>query len=365
MTTTPPAPAATPGPLAAPGWVEELAARADAVLPDYVSGYFHSAAGDGTCAREGVADWDAFRLRPRVLHDTSEVTTATTLLGTPVASPLVVAPMAQQVAARPEGEVLTARAAAARGHLLGLSTNTGARFADVAAEGAPWWYQVYVCRDRSVTARLVERAAAAGARALLLTVDTTSLAVEGPRLDPSNWVESPRKNRTANLTPAEVEAAGPDGLAMALDLTPDVIGWLADVSGLPVLAKGVLSARDARRCVDAGADGIVVSTHGGRRLGPSVTSAHALPEVLAEVGAEVEVHVDSGVRAGHHAVAALALGARAVHVGRPVMWGLAADGAEGVGAVLDQLQAELVTCLRQTGFAHQRELTPADVVRRA
>ena len=345
-------------------WIDDLTVRADAQLPDYVSAYFHSAAGDGTCHREGISDWDAFRLRPSVLRDCSTMSTATEVLGTPVASPVLVAPMAQQVAANPQGEVLTARGAAAAGTLLGVSTNTGVAFRDIAAEGAPWWYQVYVSHDRDVTRRLVERAVENGARALLLTVDTTALGQENAEIDPRNWVESHHKYRTGNLTPAEVEAAGPAGLAMALDLTPDTIGWLAELSGLPVLAKGVLTARDARRCVDAGADGIVVSTHGGRRLGTSVTSAFALPEVVAEVGSEVEVHVDSGFRGGHHVAAALALGAKAVHVGRPVMWGLAADGADGVAAVVGRFQAELATTLRQLGIGSVADLGPADVVHR-
>lgn len=345
-------------------WIEDLARRADAVLPDYVSAYYHSNAGDGSCDREGIADWNAFRLRPSVLRDASAQDLTSDVLGTPVAAPILVAPMAQQVGARPEGEVLTAQGAAKAGTLLGVSTNTGARFDDIAAQGAPWWYQVYVARDRAATRLLVERAATAGAKALILTVDTTPLGREIPAIDPRNWPEGPRKNRTANLTAAELERFGKD-TDMALDLTPDVIGWLAEASGLPVLCKGVLTARDARRCVDAGADGIIVSTHGGRRLGNSVTSAFALPEILAEVGGEVEVHVDSGIRGGAQAAVALALGAKAVHIGRPAMWGLAADGAEGVATVLANYQAELVTTLRQMGIGSVKDLRPADVVARS
>ncbi|MFB9376321.1 alpha-hydroxy acid oxidase [Kineococcus gynurae] len=344
-------------------WIEELAARADAVLPDYVSRYVHSVAGDGACAREGVEDWDALRLRPSVLRDVSTIRTGVELLGTPVASPIVVAPMAQQVAANPLGEVATARGAAAQGSLLGVSTNTGVRFADIAAEGAPWWYQVYLTADRGITRTLVERAVEAGAAALVLTVDTTSLSVEHPEIHPPNWPDESLRFRTGNLSAAEVEAAGA-GLGTNFAVGPDDIGWLASISGLPVLAKGVLTARDARRCVDAGAEGVVVSTHGGRRLGNSVTSASALPEVVAEVGGECEVHVDSGVRGGHHVVAALATGARAVHVGRPVMWGLAAGGAQGVADVLGRFRGELETTLRQLGVASVLDLYPVDVVRR-
>ena len=326
-------------------WVDEIEGRADALLPDYVAAYFRGSAGGGECLREGLAAWEDLRLRPSVLHDTSTLRTEVDVLGTRVRTPVLVAPMAQQVAAQPEGEVLTARAVVEHGSLLGLSTNTGVHFADVAATGAPWWYQVYVMQDRSLTQRLVERAAAAGARALTLTVDTTALAPALPGIEPTEWPDTYRKARVVNLT-------------------PDVIAWLREISGLPVAVKGVLTARDARRSVDAGADAVIVSTHGGRRLGTSVTSAAALPEVVAEVGAEVEVHVDSGLRAGHHVVAALALGARAVHIGRPVMWGLASGGAEGVSAVLGRLHEELVTTLRQMGVGDVADLRPADVARK-
>lgn len=333
-------------------------------LPDHVAAYFRGWAGDGECLREGIEAWQSLRLRPSVLNDTTALSTGTTVLGTQLATPVVVAPMAQQVAAHPDGEVATAQAAAAVGTALGVSTHTAVPFAAIEAVGAPWWYQVYVMRDRSLTQRLVERARAAGARALVLTVDTTSLAPALPGIEPPDWPAGPARTRTTNLTPAELAGARPEDLLTARDLTPDVVGWLHGLSGLPVAVKGVLSARDARRCVDAGAAAVIVSTHGGRRCGVSVTSAEALPAVVAAVGADVEVHVDSGIRAGWHVAAALALGARAVHVGRPALWGLAVDGADGVRQVLQHLQSELTATLLQLGVACPGDLTPADVVER-
>ncbi len=345
-------------------WLDDLEDRATAHLPDYVAAYFRGWAGDGECLREGIDAWGRLRLRPRVLVDTTSPSTACTVLGTPLATPLVVAPMAQQVAAHPDGEAATARAAAAAGTALGVSTNTAVPFAQIEAAGAPWWYQVYVMRDRSLTQRLVERAAAAGARALVLTVDTTSLAPAMPGIEPTDWPPGPARARVTNLTPDELAAAGRDARRTAEDLTPDVIGWLHELSGLPVAVKGVLDPRDARCCVDAGAAAVVVSTHGGRRCGISITSTEALPAVVAEVGAQVEVHVDSGIRAGGHALAALALGASAVHVGRPVLWGLTVGGAEGAHGVLERLQAELVATMLQLGIARPGDLAPADVVSR-
>lgn len=342
-------------------WIADLETAARATLPAHVADYFAMAAGDGESHREGMADWRAVRLRPRVLHDTSRVDVTTQVLGTPVRTPVLVAPMAQQVAAHPDGEVVTGAAAADAGSLLGVSTNSAAPFHDVQVTGVPWWYQVYVMRDRGLTRLLVERAVDAGARALVLTLDTTAFPVRLPSLDPVDWPEGPAKARVTALTTEDLADREEGAAAMALDLDEGTIDWLQDLSGLPVLVKGVLRGDDAARCVDAGAAGVVVSTHGGRRLGTSVTAARALPEVVAAVGATgtgAEVYVDSGLRSGGDVAVALALGARAVFVGRPVMWGLAARGADGVRQVLDTLTGELVTTMRQVGAASLAELTP-------
>jgi 4-hydroxymandelate oxidase len=164
-------------------------------------------------------------------------------------------------------------AVATTGSLLGVSTATAVPFAEIARTGAPWWFQVYVTRDHTLTERLVERAVANGARALLLTVDM--MAPLPASVNPRDWPESPAKTWLANLTADEQAAAGPAGVAFDPSINFDTIGWLRQLSGLPVVAKGVLRADDARRCVDAGAAGVVVSTHGGRRLGPTISSAQA------------------------------------------------------------------------------------------
>ncbi|MEJ5943892.1 alpha-hydroxy acid oxidase [Pseudokineococcus basanitobsidens] len=342
-------------------WVDDLEHRARVGLPAYVAGYVAAAAGGGECLAEELAGWEALRFRPRVLTDTGDVDLTTTVLGTPVRTPVLVAPMAQQVAAHPDGEAATGRAAAAAGSLLGVSTNTAVPFADVAATGAPWWYQVYVMADRGLTRLLVERAAAAGARALVLTLDTTALATDAPGgqgVEPTDWPPGPARARATALTSEDLADRDQGATAMARDLDADVVGWLAEVSGLPVLVKGVLRGDDAVRCLDAGAAGVVVSTHGGRRLGSSVTALRALPEVVAALDGRAEVLVDSGIRSGAHVAAALALGARAAFVGRPAWWGLAADGEAGVRSVLDRLTAELALVLRQVGAPSVRALAP-------
>jgi 4-hydroxymandelate oxidase len=330
--------------------------RARALLPPHVSAYFAAIAGAGVGFDEGTADWSAVRFRPRVLRDVGSVSLSTTILGTPVRTPVLVAPMAQQVGAHPDGEVAMGRAVAATGSLLGVSTNTGVPFTAIAQTGAPWWFQVYVTRDRSLTERLVERAVANGAQALLLTVD---MIIPLPaQVNPLGWPDSPAKVRLANLTADEQAAAGPAGTEIDRSINFDTIGWLRELSGLPVLVKGVLRADDARRCVDAGAAGVVVSTHGGRRLGPTASAARALPEIVAAIGNYAEIYADSGIRSGEHVAAALAMGARGVFVGRPVLWALAAAGEEGAEQVIKSLTNELAHVMIQLGTASIDELTP-------
>lgn len=344
-----------------------LEQRAAELLPAHVYDYFRATAGGAAVLTEQVAAWDALRHRPHVLRHTSVVDTATTVLGARVSTPVLVAPMAQQVAAHPRGEQETAAATAAAGSILGVSTNTGVRFADVAATGAPWWFQLYVLRDRAATEALLDRAVEAGASALILTVDITGLVhprpTAGYSVEPVEWPASPAAERHINFTPAERERVRGEGGLIARDLGFDAIGYLRDRTGLPVIVKGVLRGDDARRAVDAGAAAVLVSTHGGRGLASAVPTAHALAEVVEAVRGSAEVYVDSGIRSGRHIASALALGARAVFVGRPAMWGLAVGGAEGVREVLDGLTAELAATMNLLGAPTVAELTDDLVAR--
>lgn len=330
--------------------VDALEEEAVARLPEHVLSYFRGPTGAYGIPTEAER-WSRLRFRPHVLRDTSRLSLATTVLGTEVASPVLVAPMAQQRAADPEGEVATARAVRRRGSLLGVSTNTGVRFADIHAAGAPWWFQVYVMDDRVMTADLVQRAAAEGATALVLTVDAPGTDPRRPDLEPRTWSE--RYGMQANLPGAE---AGVFPATQRLSL--DDVGWLHEVTGLPVVVKGVLRADDAVTCVDAGAAGIVVSTHGGRCLTQSTTSAEALPKVVAAVGDRTEVYVDSGLRTPEHVAAALCLGARAVFLGRPVMWALATGGAARVEDLLEGFDTQLLRVLRSLGVGSLADLGP-------
>jgi 4-hydroxymandelate oxidase len=328
---------------------------------DYIAG---GADAERTLA-DNLAAWSRLRLRPRVLRDVSEVSTATTLLGTQVPTPLLVAPMAYHRMAHPDGEAASAAGAAAAGAAYVCSTQATMSVEEVAAAtpDAVRWFQVYVVRDRGWTAELVARAATAGYRALVLTVDVPLL---GNRLrDLRNDFRLPTGLAPANAPPAgaarQRELAA-DVLAQAGQfdpaLTPDTIGWLAERSGLPVVVKGVLRGDDALACLDAGAAGVVVSNHGGRQLDGVVPTADALAEVASAVADRAEVYVDGGIRHGTDVLKALSLGARAVLIGRPVLWALSASGASGVERVLSALAAELRLAMALCGAVSLADLTP-------
>ena len=335
--------------------------RLDRGVYDYIAG----GADDERSVAGAQAAWARMALRPRVLRDVSEVTTATTVLGHRLLVPLLVAPMAYHRMAHPDGEAASAAGAAAAGALYVLSTQATMSVEEVAlaAPGAARWFQVYVVRDRGWSAELVARAAAAGYSALVLTVDVPLL---GNRLrDLRNDFRLPVGLKPANAPPAGAarqRELAVDVLAQAGQfdpgLTPEVIAWLAERSGLRVVVKGVLRGDDAAACLEAGAAGVVVSNHGGRQLDTVVATADALAEVVAAVGDRAEVYVDGGVRRGTDVLKALALGARAVLVGRPVLWGLAVGGAAGVERVLSGLVVELRLAMALCGATGVGELSP-------
>ncbi|HEV7623593.1 MAG TPA: alpha-hydroxy acid oxidase [Amnibacterium sp.] len=347
--------------------VDALEAEAAAELPPHVYDYFRATAGGPEVALRSVDAWRRFLHRPHVLRNTATVDTATTVLGTPIATPILVAPMAQQVAADPRGERATAAAAAAAGTLIGISTNTAVPFAEIAAAGAPWWFQLYLFRDRAISDQLVDRAVEHGARAVILTVDITGLRHPSPEatysVDPTEWPLSPEADRLVNLDPELRERSRGEGGRFDRNMGLGAVERLRERSGLPVVVKGVLRGDDARRAVDAGASALLVSTHGARAFASSIPSADALAEVVDAVGSEVEVYVDSGLRSGIDVATAVALGARAAFLGRPVMWGLATGGEEGTLRVLETVRTELVTAMDLLGAPTVADLTRDLVVR--
>ncbi|SHL37569.1 4-hydroxymandelate oxidase [Streptomyces yunnanensis] len=334
-------------------WMDTLAHEAEQRLPAPVLTYFRQGAGAGLSAAEAEAHWDALRLLPHVLRDVSVVSTRTSVLGSEVDTPVLVAPTTLQLAAHEEGEIAMLRGAAAAGSLVCVSSNAGVPFTSLADSG-PWWVQAYVLRDRQLTVELLDRARQAGAKAVVLTADTP---VVGQKYSagPSVWETVPPEHLLANVDQQGVEAAQ---LEKAADLTPATIDWLRTTFGLPVVVKGVLRADDARECVAAGASAVWVSNHGGRQLDGTIATAGALrPVADALAGTDAEIYVDGGIRKGRHALTALALGATAVFVGRPTLWALTVDGAAGVQRLLTELTAELAHAMALAGTPDIPSLT--------
>lgn len=333
-------------------FVASLEERAKRLLPEPVYRYFAQGARDGVTTREATAAWDRRRFLPHVLRDVGEVSTATTLLGTPVSCPVAVAPTTLQRAAHPDGEVAMARGVAASGTLMVVSSNAGSTFDDIAATGVPWWLQAYITADRSASLPLLRRAVEAGARAVVLTVDTP---VVGTKYDegPTVWELTEPGWLHVNFPPGYGELAGHE---KAANLGYEDITWLTETTGLPVVVKGVLRGDDARSCVRAGARAVWVSNHGGRQLDHAAATADCLAAVAQavgprEAGAGAEVYVDGGLRSGLHVLAAVALGARAAFVGRPAVYALAAEGAAGVSRLLDALADQLRDAMGLAGAA--------------
>ena len=328
-------------------------------------GYFAGGAADERTLRDNVAAYSRWRLRPRMLVDVGEVSTATTVLGTPVSSPIGIAPVAFQRLAHPDGEPAMARAAAATGSLMCLSTIATADPREV-CEAAPdgrRWFQLYLFKDRGVTMALAEEAIECGFKAIALTVDA-------PRAG-----RRERDIRSAFVIPPELRvpsldaATGGTAPMSVHDVFAQVdptLTWkdlerLCAAVDVPVLVKGVLTAEDARLAVEHGAGGVIVSNHGGRQLDGVPASLEALPDVVEEVDGRVEVLVDGGIRRGTDAFVALALGARAVMVGRPALWGLAVGGEGGARRVLELLREELELALCLSGCPSVADVTRAHV----
>ena len=336
----------------------QLQRRARGLLPSEVYDYYAGGSGCERTLRANAKAWRRVWLAPRVLRDVSAVDTGACLLGAAMATPVGVAPTAFHRMAHPEGELATAAGAAGAGALYVLSSRSSCRIEDVGAvvagQGGTWWFQVYVMRDRGLTASLVRRAARAGASALVLTGDTPVVGRKA-RGGPGRPVISDA-DFLVNLGPL----SDPGAAEQAADVTFADIGWLAEISGgLPVVVKGVLQPDDALACAAHGAAAVIVSNHGGRQLDGAIAAASALPGVAAAVPAGIGVYVDGGIRDGQDVLAALALGARAVFVGRPVLWALACGGADGVRELLAGLTGDLAYLMALAGAASVAEVPAA------
>jgi 4-hydroxymandelate oxidase len=341
--------------------------EAEKRIPPSHWGYIAGGANDEVTIGANRAAFDRILIRYRTMVDVSSRNLATTVLGVPVSMPVIVAPTAMQKLAHPDGECATARASRAAGTLMITSTTATTRLSDViAASPGPMWFQIYLYQDREKSKALIQEAVRSGYTGLVLTVDAPLLGRRERDIRSSFTLPS-------HLTIANAADAGmavvPEASAEASGLmlhfrtlhdaalVPKDISWVREVSGLPVIVKGIVRGDDALKAVEHGANAIVVSNHGGRQLDTSIPSIMALPEVVDAVGDKAEIYVDGGIRRGTDVVKSIALGARAVLIGRPVYWGLAMDGEKGVRAVLELLREEIDLAMGLSGARTVEEIT--------
>ena len=339
---------------------DALEEKARAKLSSAAYAFAAAGADDEITLADNIAAWRRLRLRPRMLNDITTIDTSVSVLGARLETPIMVAPFGRHKLFYPEGERATARGASAAGAVFVLPTTSTVSMEEVAREpaSAPRWFQLYLPPDRALAENLIDRAAAAGFRAVVLTVDQPVYG-SSPRAARAPLAPSP-DIRNANLPEAPIaQNAYKSGYTgtVTWPATWRDLEWLVRRSAVPVLVKGVLRGDDAVRCVEAGARGVMVSNHGGRHLDGTIATADALAEIAAAVAGKAELYVDGGIRRGTDIVKALALGARAVLVARPVVWGLALDGADGVWAVLDHLRGELARSMALCGVARLDEIT--------
>ncbi len=329
--------------------VSDYAAAARGKMPKAAFDYYEGGALDEVTLRENMDGWTQLKLHYRVLAGVGPRDMSTTVLGQPVSMPIVVAPTAFHKIACPAGETATAKAAKAAGTLFILSSLSNTAMEKVFAQAAsPRWFQLYIYKDREITRELVQRAEAAGAEAIVLTVDAPGLGTR--ERDTRNSFRLPDGLVVENLAPLgkgnlpEVQGSGLAAYVRAnfkADLGFNDLDWLCQSTRLPVVVKGVCRGEDARQAAEHGAKGVVVSNHGGRQLDTAPATCEVLPHVVEAAGGLCEIYVDGGIRRGSDVLKAVALGARAVLVGRPVLWGLCVAGEEGALRLLEILRCEL------------------------
>jgi len=339
---------------AAPVNIYEYEALAKERLPPAEHDFIAGGATDEITLRRTRAAFDAIMLRPRMLVDISQPNLSTTVLGQPIAFPILVDPAGGHGRAHADGELATVRAAGALGTLLLLSSGSTYRLEEVAqAATGPIWFQQYLYRDREITQRMAHRAQEAGYSGLCLTLDSTVRAKRERNI--RNQYSSPSSPNYEGLEVSEnawqMSSDAPRGVNNLIDraATWPYVEWLAAHTPLPLVVKGIMTAEDARLCAEHGVKALIVSNHGARQLDTTFASIEVLPEVVDAVQGQCEVYLDGGIRRGTDVLKALALGARAVLIGRPLFWGLAVDGEMGVQAVLKMLRDELEMAMGMCG----------------
>ncbi|CAM0906755.1 unnamed protein product [Alopecurus aequalis] len=344
--------------------IREYQVLAKKALPKMHYDYINGGAEDEHTLRDNIAAYGRISLRPRVLIDVSNINMSTSLLGYDMPSPIIVAPTGAHKLANPEGEVATARAAASCNSIMVLSFSSSCRIEEVASScNAIRFYQLYVFKKREVSATLVRRAESHGFKAIVLTVDTPMLGRR--EADIRNKMVAPPNENLEGLMPIDDDLDTTDGSKLEKyvrdTLDPSLswkdVEWLKSITSLPILLKGIVTGEDARKAVEAGVAGVIVSNHGARQLDYAPATISALEEVVKAVAGAIPVLVDGGVRRGTDVLKALALGARAVMVGRPVLFGLAARGQAGAKHVIEMLNRELELAMALCGCPSVGEIT--------
>jgi 4-hydroxymandelate oxidase len=322
--------------------------------------YFVGGAEDEYTVADNCGAFRRVKLRPRMLADVAERDLSTHVLGQPISLPVLLAPTSHQRLAHPDAELATARGAADAGTLAVLGTGNHCSIEEVtAAVPHPFWFQMYCFESRAVTERIIRRAEAAGAGALVVTVDAT-FAPRRERHMRSGWALPPEvelRNMVGIGLQDHLLQPEHGGMPAFIDslrsmlLTWDEIDWMRGCTDTPIVLKGIMTAEDAALAVEHGVDAIIVSNHGGRQVDGTLATIEALPEIAERVGGQIEILMDGGIRRGTDVLKALALGARAVLIGRPYLWGLAVGGAAGVHQVIDLLRNEIDNAMAQCGQA--------------
>ena len=344
------------GPSASAVNVEDLRQLAQAALPKASFDYIATGSADEITLRENVAAFGRLRVFPPLMKGVADADLSTTALGQKIKLPVLLAPVAVQRMYHPQGGLAAARAAASAGTIYGCSSSVGNSVEEIAAAGhGPKWFQLYVPKDRTVARQLVQRVERAGFNAIIVTVDL------------GEWKDADRRNRFSlpkAMLLKHLRDVGFDQItdqmsydaisefnanAWDLSLSWEFFDWLRSITRLPILIKGVLRAEDAKTAVSIGLDGIIVSNHGGRRLDGMPATIDVLPSIAEAVDGKAEIFMDGGVRRGTDVLKALAFGARAVLIGRPYAWALAADGEAGVARVIELFRQELLNAMIATG----------------
>jgi isopentenyl diphosphate isomerase/L-lactate dehydrogenase-like FMN-dependent dehydrogenase len=317
-------------------------------LPKEEYDYIAGGATDEISVDRNRRAYTSWALRPRVLRDVSILDLSTTVLGTKVNLPVLIAPCGGHQRAHPDGELATYRAAAACGTILAVSANSNTSFEDLAkAADGHLWVQMYPFRNKEMTQDWLRRAKESGYKAVVVTLDS-----QWPPKRERNIRNNYRRTRGVNYPAVSADAPRPAGRAGEGSdpaATWKDLEWIKKAAGLPVVAKGVMIAEDVELCAEVGADGVIVSNHGGRHLDNTLATVEVLSEAVAAAKGKMEVYLDGGIRRGADVVKALALGAKAVFIGRPLFWGLAVGGEQGVIRVLDILREEIEITMAKCG----------------